>query len=126
MASTAEPLLALSGVSFSYGNIRAVVDVDLEVREGEFIGLIGPNGAGKSTLLDCISGVVAADAGSIRLAGREIRGRPLHRVARAGMIRTFQASRLFPRMTVLSNLMTAPSRQSGEGFVRALFGGWRR
>jgi branched-chain amino acid transport system ATP-binding protein len=119
------PLLRVRGVAHSYGGVQAVRGVSIDVRAGEFVGLIGPNGAGKTTLLDCISGAVRPRAGSVTFRGIEIAGKPLYAVARLGLVRTFQTARVFPRTTVLSNLMSAPMGQRGEGLVAAVFGGWR-
>jgi branched-chain amino acid transport system ATP-binding protein len=120
-----EPLLRVRDVAHSYGGVQAVRGVDLEIRAGEFVGLIGPNGAGKTTLLDLISGAVRVKRGTVTFFGQDITGKPLHAVARLGLVRTFQTARVFARMTVLSNLMAAPAGQRGEGLVGAVFGRWR-
>ena len=88
----------------------------LYVGGGTVTGLIGPNGAGKSSLFDVISGVQRPDSGTIRLAGRAVTGLPPHRLARLGLMRTFQLSRELERMTVLENLMVSPQHQLGERF----------
>ena len=90
--------------------------MSLEVERGSIAGLIGPNGAGKTTLFNTIAGIYRPDAGTIRLGGRHIDGKPPHEVFRAGLARTFQIPRPFPEMTVLENVMLAPSDQSGERF----------
>jgi branched-chain amino acid transport system ATP-binding protein len=120
-----EPILRVRGVTHSYGGVQAVAGVDLDVDAGSFVGLIGPNGAGKTTLLDCISGAVRPAGGTVSFRGRDVTGRPLHAIARLGLVRTFQTARVFGRMTVLSNQMSAPSGQLGERLIRAVFGGWR-
>ncbi|HEV2250563.1 MAG TPA: ABC transporter ATP-binding protein [Candidatus Limnocylindria bacterium] len=120
-----EPILRVRGVAHSYGGVQAVGGVDLDVEAGSFVGLIGPNGAGKTTLLDCISGAVRPARGSVTFRGRDVTGRPLHEIARLGLVRTFQTARVFGRMTVLSNQMAAPSGQLGERLLRAVLGGWR-
>ncbi len=102
-----EPLLELRNVSRSFGGIRAVNGVGLQVAPREIVGLIGPNGSGKSTLFDLISGVRRPDAGRIRFRGLDITGWPPHRIARAGIGRTFQIPALFGNMTVLENLKAA-------------------
>ena len=119
------PILEVRGVRHSYGGVQAVAGVDLDVSAGEFIGLIGPNGAGKTTLLDCISGAVRPAGGSVVFRGTPVTGRSLHDIARLGMVRSFQTARVFGRMTLLSNLMSAPGGQRGERLLRALLGGWR-
>jgi len=86
-----------------FEGVTAVDGVSLEVRPGEIVGLIGPNGAGKTTLLNLLSGVLAADAGTVELAGRPLPTR-LHRIARAGLARTFQNIRLFGELTVAENV----------------------
>lgn len=120
------PAVGVSGLSCAFEGVRAVDEVSLSVRRGSFVGIIGPNGAGKSTLLDCISGVNTSYTGAVRFDGRDVTKWPAYRLSRLGMIRTFQVSRLFMHMTVLSNLMAAPYPQEGERLVRALGGGWRR
>ncbi|MDE3112996.1 MAG: ABC transporter ATP-binding protein [Chloroflexota bacterium] len=121
----AQAFLQVHGVAHSYGGVQAVRGVDLEVRSGEFVGLIGPNGAGKTTLLDLISGAVHPQRGRVVFKGQDITGKPFHAVARLGLVRTFQTARVFARMTVLSNLMSAPAGQRGEDLVPSVFGGWR-
>jgi len=111
---TGDILLAVSGIAKHFGGVRAVTDVSLTIRRGESLGLIGPNGAGKSTVLGVIAGALAPDSGSIRFDGEEIAGMPSHKVARRGLIRTFQLSSEFPRLTVLQNLLVARPGQRGE------------
>lgn len=100
-------LLELHGVSRHFGGVRAVDGLDLEVREGEILGLIGPNGSGKSTAIDCISGFQKRDGGRIVLAGRDISGLAAHRIARAGLMRTFQTVRIYERLSLRDNLAIA-------------------
>ena len=97
-------LLELAGVSRSFGGLRAVDNVSLRVEEGSVHGIIGPNGAGKTTLFNVINGFLAPDGGSIRFDGRDIVGLKPNRICRAGIGRTFQIVRAFPRMTVLQNV----------------------
>lgn len=89
-------------------------DVSFNVDEGEIVGLIGPNGAGKTTLFNAIAGVIPPDDGRIRFAGRDITGWPAHRVARAGIGRTFQLMRPFPSMTVHRNVLVAAAISSRD------------
>jgi ABC-type branched-subunit amino acid transport system ATPase component len=101
------PLLAVEDVSKRFGGLQAVDRVSFEIREGELVGLIGPNGSGKTTLINILSGHLAPDAGSVLLAGRAIDGSRPEQLARAGIMRTFQLTRIFPRMSVIDNLMVA-------------------
>ena len=113
----ADPLLAVSHVSRHFGGVQAVADVSLVIGRGESLGVIGPNGAGKSTLLSLVAGALRPDSGSIRFDGEEIAGLPSHKIGSRGLIRTFQVSSEFPRLTVLQNLLVARPRQLGERFV---------
>lgn len=122
--TAADALLVVSGISKHFGGVQAVADASLTVSRGESLGLIGPNGAGKSTVLGLIAGALAPDSGSIRFDGEEIGGMPSHRVGRRGVIRTFQISSEFPRLTVLQNLLVARPGQRGEQ-LRGLIGGKR-
>ena len=98
------PLLAVDGVSVAFGGVQALSEVSLEVRAGEIFALIGPNGAGKTTLFNVISGVLRPDAGDVRFAGRSIVGWAPHRIARAGIARTYQIVRPFGRLSVVDNV----------------------
>lgn len=100
-------LLAARGVTKRFGGVTAVDRVDLDIHEGGIVGLIGPNGAGKSTLVNLLSRHEDADEGSIALAGDPIERLPAHKVARAGLVRTYQHTRLFWDDTVRENLATA-------------------
>jgi branched-chain amino acid transport system ATP-binding protein len=104
---TVAPLLELSGVSKSFGGLDVISGLDLAVEEGEVVSLIGPNGAGKTTVFNLITGVYRPDAGSIRLDDRELVGLAPHRVADAGIARTFQTLRLFLNMSVQENVTAA-------------------
>jgi branched-chain amino acid transport system ATP-binding protein len=98
----------------SFGGVRAVDGARLEVESGTITGLIGPNGAGKSTLFNCISGFLRPQSGRVLLDGERIDRRTPHRIARAGLVRTFQTPRALTRMTVLENVMLAAPRHGGE------------
>jgi branched-chain amino acid transport system ATP-binding protein len=104
-------VLATSGVSVSFGGLRALVGVDLEVGEGQLVGLIGPNGAGKTTFIDAISGFVRSK-GRVELDGRDLTPLPPHARARLGLARTWQSIELFDDLTVLENLTVASPRRS--------------
>lgn len=101
----AEILLELEGIGISFGGLRAVDDLSFKVRQGEILGLIGPNGAGKTTVFNMITGVYKPGDGRIRWHGHEVTGLAPHRIAKAGIRRTFQTIRLFSEMTVLENVV---------------------
>jgi len=111
-------LLAVRGVGRSFGGVRAVDGATLTVDDHSITGLIGPNGAGKSTLFATIAGSLRPDSGRIVFAGRRIDRRPAHRVARLGVVRTYQAARVLTRMSVLDNLLVATTHHPGERLTR--------
>ena len=100
-------LLKLEGVSKTFGGVTAVRNVDLDVAEGEILGLIGPNGSGKTTLFNVVTGFQEPDAGRVYLEEREITGASPARVCRLGIARTFQLVRPFLHLTVLQNVAVA-------------------
>ena len=100
-------LLEVKNLSKSFGGLHAVEEVSFSVSAGEILGIIGPNGAGKTTLFNLLNGVLAADAGSARLAGEQLAGRRVHQIARRGVGRTFQVVRSFPRLPLLDNVIVA-------------------
>jgi len=100
-------VLEVSDVRRSFGGIHAVQGVSFALGEQEILGIIGPNGSGKSTLFNLLTGLVRAGSGKVRLLGRDITGWKPHRIARAGMGRTFQIPALFVNMTVQENLYAA-------------------
>jgi branched-chain amino acid transport system ATP-binding protein/neutral amino acid transport system ATP-binding protein len=114
------PLLVVQSLIRSYYGVHALRGVDLTVDEGRITGLIGPNGAGKTTLFNCISGLVPPDSGSVQFAGQAITGWRPDRITRAGLVRTFQIARGFPRLTVLENLLLYGTRQAGERLLPAI------
>jgi len=113
-------LLQVQGLTKRYLGLTAVDDVSFEVEAGGVVGLIGPNGSGKSTIIDCVSGFQPADAGRFGLEGRELGGLPAHRIARAGLTRTFQTVRAYDELTLLDNLRVATQETDGVGWIRAL------
>ena len=113
-------LLAVDGLVRTFGGVRAVDGASLAVEPRSITGLIGPNGAGKSTLFNCVAGALRRERGRIELDGRRIDGKPPHRIARAGLARTFQTPRTFTRMTVLENVLLATPRHPGERLTLSL------
>jgi ABC-type branched-subunit amino acid transport system ATPase component len=99
--------LTISGVGKSFGGLRAVDRVSFAIDNGELVGLIGPNGSGKTTLLNILSGHQPPDAGTVLLDGKPIQHLKPERVAQAGLLRMFQLTRVFRRMSALDNLLTA-------------------
>ena len=97
-------LLTVSGLSKRFNGVQAVQDVSFTVAPGEILGLIGPNGAGKTTTFNLISGLFPPSAGQVTLAGRALTGLRPDQVAEAGLSRTFQGTRTFPKLTVAENL----------------------
>jgi branched-chain amino acid transport system ATP-binding protein len=108
-------VLKARGVTKKFAGIAALENVDIDVAEGERIGLIGPNGAGKTTLFNCLLGVLRSDGGTVELAGQDLTGMPVHERAKRGIGRTFQRIELFPDTTVREHLLIADRARSGSG-----------
>jgi branched-chain amino acid transport system ATP-binding protein len=100
-------VLEVRGLVKRFGGFTAVDNVSFKVDQGEILGLIGPNGSGKSTIFNLLSGTLAPTSGSIRFDGREIAGRPPHRIINQGIGRTFQIPRPFRRLSLLDNVVLA-------------------
>lgn len=99
--------LVIDRVTKSFGGLKALDNASFSINEGELIGLIGPNGSGKTTLINVLSGHLACDSGSVSLDDRSIKGLRPEALARLGVLRTFQLTRAFPRMSALDNLLVA-------------------
>lgn len=99
--------LRTEGLSKSFGGVHAVDNATTEFYAGRINGLIGPNGSGKTTFFNCVTGMIRPDAGHVFYRDRDITRWQPHRIARAGLGRTFQLCRVFPRLTVLDNLLVA-------------------
>jgi len=100
----AKPILHVINVSKSFGGIKALDGVSLNLHKGEILGLIGPNGSGKTTLINVISGFYKPDSGKVLLRNEDITGKPPHYIVSKGVVRTFQLTRPFGELTVLSNV----------------------
>jgi branched-chain amino acid transport system ATP-binding protein len=107
-------LLALHGVSKSYGALKVTDDVSFAVEPGETLGILGPNGAGKTTLFNLVSGDVRVDAGRVEYDGRDVTRLPPHQRCRAGIGRSYQVPQPFGHMTVFENLVTAACFGGGQ------------
>ena len=119
-AAKPDPLLVADGVCRDFGGMRAVDVEHLEVQRGVVTGLIGPNGAGKTTLFNLLTGFDRPSAGRWTFDGHDVTGLPAHRLARRGMVRTFQLTRVLARLTVMENMKLAATGQRGEGLLSAL------
>jgi ABC-type branched-subunit amino acid transport system ATPase component len=113
-------MLQLEGLSKRFGGLPALDGVSFGVPRGAVTALIGPNGAGKSTLINCLTGVFAPSAGTIRFEGDDLAGLPAHLVARRGISRTFQNLKLFPRLSVLDNVLTGLTCEAGRSLCLAM------
>jgi branched-chain amino acid transport system ATP-binding protein len=111
-----DSLLEIRDLSRSFGGLKAVSDVSFTVRAGSIKSVIGPNGAGKTTLFNLISGMLPCDSGTVLQNGREITRLQPHRIAKLGISRTFQTTKLFSRMTVLENVMVGRHARTKAGF----------
>src|SRR6202047_781844 len=115
-------LLEVRDLHKHFGGVQAVSACTFTAAEGQITGLIGPNGAGKSTAIDLISGFKIPDTGTVLFEGKEVQGKPPHRISRMGLIRTFQSPREWPGLSVLENLMLACFEPRRERFWRSLRG----
>ena len=113
-------LLELKAVDKSFGGLRVIADLDLDVKEHEIVSVIGPNGAGKTTLFNLITGIYRPDSGEIRLEGRNLVGVAPHKITELGIARTFQTLRLFLNMTVKENVMAAQYGHTKVGVLRSM------
>ena len=116
-----QPLLEVSALSMRFGGLLAVDGVAFSVAPHEVFAIIGPNGAGKTTVFNCVGGFYRPSSGRIVMQGRSIAGLPSHKVARHGLVRTFQNVRLFKQLTVLENLLVAQHQQVDARLLAGLF-----
>jgi len=114
MSTEGAPLLAIAGMTKSFGGFVALDNVSVDIRKGERFGLIGPNGSGKTTLINCISGALSPQKGTVTFAGENVTTLPAWQRARRGIARSFQIPRPFRSMTVLENLMVALDFAAGH------------
>jgi len=114
-------VLTIEKLTKYFGGVPALDEVSFECPAGRITTLIGPNGAGKSTLINCVTGVLTPDRGSVRLNGTEICGEPAHRIPYHGIARTFQNLALFPRLSVLENVLSGLTVEAEKGFLKSIF-----
>ncbi|WP_417791347.1 high-affinity branched-chain amino acid ABC transporter ATP-binding protein LivG [Stutzerimonas xanthomarina] len=114
------PILEVSGLTMRFGGLLAVNGVGLTVHDKQVVSMIGPNGAGKTTVFNCLTGFYQPTDGKILLDGEAIQGLPGHKIARKGVVRTFQNVRLFKDMTAIENLLVAQHRHLNTGFLSGL------
>ena len=112
-------LISVNNLKKSFGGLKAVDVQELSFKEGELTSIIGPNGAGKTTFFDLISGFQNADSGSIFLKDKNISNAQPYKIARMGMVRTFQLTKVFDRMTVMENLLFSGSNIKNDSFLRS-------
>ena len=118
-----DPILIADGVARRFGGLTAVEVDHLEIQRGVITALIGPNGAGKTTFFNLLTGFDQANEGSWSFEGKPLSGVAAHKVARRGMVRTFQLTKALSKMTVLDNMRLGATGQKGENFFRALIPG---
>jgi branched-chain amino acid transport system ATP-binding protein len=114
------PILEVSGLTMRFGGLLAVNGVGLTVHDKQVVSMIGPNGAGKTTVFNCLTGFYQPTDGKILLDGEAIQGLPGHKIARKGVVRTFQNVRLFKDMTAVENLLVAQHRHLNTSFLAGL------
>ena len=113
-------MLQLEKVSKNFGGLPALSDVTFSVPKGQLTALIGPNGAGKSTLINCITGVLEPSSGQIHFQKQQITSLPAYQISRQGISRTFQNLKIFPRLTVLENILTGLTCEGGDSMLMAM------
>jgi branched-chain amino acid transport system ATP-binding protein len=119
-SSKPSPIIVADNVQRRFGGLVAVDVEHLEIQQGAITALIGPNGAGKTTFFNLISGFDKPDGGSVAFNGESIDGVPSHELAKRGMVRTFQLTKVLGRLSVLENMKLGAQRQTGEHMLRAV------
>jgi ABC-type branched-subunit amino acid transport system ATPase component len=120
-AAKPDPLVVADGIVRRFGGLTAVDVEHVEIQRGVITALIGPNGAGKTTFFNLLTGFDKPDEGSWSFSGRSLKGIPAYRVARLGMVRTFQLTKVLSRLTVMENMRIGATGQSGESLFQAMF-----
>jgi len=120
-AAKPDPILVVDGVRRTFGGLTAVDVEHVEIPRGRITALIGPNGAGKTTFFNLLTGFDRPDTGTWSFDGQSLAGVPAHRVARRGVVRTFQLTKALAKLTVMENMLLGATAQSGENFFNAMF-----
>ncbi|PKG24195.1 ABC transporter ATP-binding protein [Niallia nealsonii] len=118
---TNNPLLQVNKAGISFGGLKAVSEINMELHQGELIGLIGPNGAGKTTTFNLLTGVYTPTEGDIKFAGKRLNGLKPYQVTRSGISRTFQNIRLFNELSVLDNVKVAYHSLAKHSILSSIF-----
>lgn len=113
-------MLRLEEVSKNFGGLPALNNVSFDVPKGQLTALIGPNGAGKSTMINCMTGIFGPSSGQIYFQQQPIASLPAYKISRMGISRTFQNLKIFPRLTVLENILTGLTCEGGNSMVMAM------
>jgi branched-chain amino acid transport system ATP-binding protein len=116
------PILGVANLTKTFGGFRAVSRLSFAVEAGEILGLVGPNGAGKTTTFNLITGFLTPSAGRIEFQGRDVTGLAPHTLAQRGLVRTFQNTKVFPRLSVEANVRAGTFKRTPGGLRRTLFG----
>lgn len=120
-----DPILIADKVKRTFGGLTAVNVEHVEIQRGAITALVGPNGAGKTTFFNLLTGFDTPDTGSWIFDGRELAGVPAYKVARMGMVRTFQLTKALSKMTVIENMRLGAKNQIGERMLQAILGVWK-
>ena len=121
MPETKTPVLETRKLGITFGGLKAVQDFNIQIRQGELMGLIGPNGAGKTTVFNMLTGVYVPTEGTVILNGVPLNGRQTHQFVEAGVARTFQNIRLFKEMSVIDNVKAAFTKDVKYNMLDATF-----
>ena len=118
---SARPMLEARDITLKFGGVTALANISIEIGQQELVALIGPNGAGKSSLLNVLSGFYRPSHGTVHFEGKDIGAWPVHRVAQAGLARTFQGTHLLPHMSVLDNILVGRYMHMKSSLTSAFF-----
>lgn len=120
--TSSKRVLSIRNLSVNFGGLKALSNVDLDLHQGEVLGLIGPNGAGKTTVFNALSGFVTPANGSLEIDGRKVKWPKPHQLVTHGIARTLQGVGLFPDLTVLENVMMGANYQAKAGLAQSFLG----